>query len=64
MKSHLQPRTLLVLWHAQPLYASLFTDRYLARCSGPRDAYCYNAVPYECPFVFERIGCRRVLATT
>ena len=63
MKSHLQPRTLLVQWHAQPPYASLFLDRILTRCSRLSDAHCRYASTYERPSVSQHIDGRGALTT-
>jgi hypothetical protein len=63
MKSHLQPRTFLVQWHAQPLYASFFLDRNLTRCSKLCDAHSHEASTYERPPVSVHIACKGVLAT-
>jgi hypothetical protein len=64
MKSHLQPRTFLVQWHAQPLYASLFSDRNLTLCSRPCDAHCHHASTYERRSMSVHIACKGVFATT
>jgi hypothetical protein len=62
MNLHLQPRTLLVQCHAQPLYASLFLDRNRKRCSTLCDANYHQASTYERPLVFVHI--RRLGALT
>ena len=56
LKSHLQPRTLLVQRHVQPLYALLFSDRTLAHRSRPSDAYCHEASTYKYSVMCERTG--------
>jgi hypothetical protein len=63
MKSHLKPRTFLVQWHAQSLYASFLLDRNPTRCSSLCDAHGHHASIYERPSVSERIGRRSALTT-
>lgn len=63
MKSHLKPRTFLVQWHAQSLYASFLLDRNPTRCSSPCDAHGHQAPTYERRSVSERIGRRSALTT-
>jgi len=62
MKSHLQPRTTLAQRHAQPICASFFLERDLARPSRRRNASCKNAFTSECPSTPERADSNLVLA--